>query len=194
MTNKSLLSFAILFMISMMACQQPADQASSSEEETSASATDEASGSNKGQAFIENDQSTPSVLHIAIGSPDHTTLVAAVQAAELENVLVNAGPFTVFAPTNDAFNALPEGTVENLLKPENINALADILKYHVTPGNLSINILTKLKKLGQANNMNIPVEVIDGKPVIGGANIIATVPAGNGVVHVIDKVLVPPSN
>jgi uncharacterized surface protein with fasciclin (FAS1) repeats len=146
----------------------------------------------QGQAFIEDDGSTPNCLQIAIGSPDHKTLVAAVQAAQVENALVNVGPLTVFAPTDDAFAALPEGTVENLVKPENKETLADILKYHVTPGNLSTSILTKLPKLGQANNQYVQIEVIDGKPVIGGANIIASVKAGNGIVHVIDKVLLPP--
>ncbi len=147
----------------------------------------------KGQAFIEDDGSTPNCLQIAIGSPDHKTLVAAVQAAQVENALVNVGPLTVFAPTDAAFAALPEGTVENLVKPENKGTLADILKYHVTPGNLSTKILTKLPKLGQANNQYVKIEVVDGKPVIGGANIIASVKAGNGIVHVIDKVLLPPS-
>jgi uncharacterized surface protein with fasciclin (FAS1) repeats len=147
----------------------------------------------QGQAFIEDDGSTPNCLQIAIGSPDHKTLVAAVQAAQVENALVNVGPLTVFAPTDDAFAALPEGTVENLVKPENKETLADILKYHVTPGNLSTSILTKLPKLGQANNQYVQIEVIDGKPVIAGANIIASVKAGNGIVHVIDKVLLPPA-
>ncbi|AUP78983.1 fasciclin domain-containing protein [Flavivirga eckloniae] len=146
-----------------------------------------------GQAFIKDDESKPTVLHIAIGSKDHTTLVAAVQAAELENALVNAGPLMVFAPTNEAFAALPEGTVENLLKPENKDALANILKYHVTPGNYSKDFLKKFKKLGQANNGYVKVEVVDGEPLIGGAKIIASVPAGNGIVHVIDKVLLPPT-
>ncbi|MEJ2112952.1 MAG: fasciclin domain-containing protein [Flavobacteriaceae bacterium] len=146
-----------------------------------------------GQAFITDDESTPNCLQIAIGSPDHKTLVAAVQAAEVENALVNVGPLTVFAPTDEAFAALPEGTVENLVKPENKETLANILKYHVTPGNLSTTILTKLPKLGQANNQYVKIEVIDGKPVIGGANIIASVKAGNGIVHVIDKVLLPPT-
>ena len=146
-----------------------------------------------GQAFIAEDGSTPNCLQIAIGSPDHTTLVAAVQAAQVENALVNVGPLTVFAPTDAAFAALPEGTVENLVKSENKATLANILKYHVTPGNLSTTILTKLPKLGQANNQYVQVEVIDGKPVIGGANIIASVKAGNGIVHVIDKVLLPPT-
>ncbi len=146
-----------------------------------------------GQAFITDDEGTPNCLQIAIGSPDHKTLVAAVQAAQVENALVNVGPLTVFAPTDDAFAALPAGTVENLVKPENKDALANILKYHVTPGTLNANILTKLPKLGQANNQYVQVEVVDGKPVIGGANIIVSVKAGNGIVHVIDKVLLPPS-
>ncbi|WP_298493387.1 fasciclin domain-containing protein [uncultured Algibacter sp.] len=145
-----------------------------------------------GQAFIEDDEST-TVLSIAIGSKDHTTLVAAVQAAQLENALVNAGPLMVFAPTNEAFAALPEGTVENLLKPENKDALANILKYHVTPGNYSKDFLKKFKKLGQANNGYVKVEVVEGEPIIGGAKILASIKAGNGIVHVIDKVLLPPS-
>ncbi|KAA5827705.1 fasciclin domain-containing protein [Algibacter amylolyticus] len=145
-----------------------------------------------GQAFIEGDLGT-TVLSIAMGSKDHTTLVAAVQAAQLENALVNAGPLMVFAPTNKAFSALPEGTVENLLKPENKDALANILKYHVTPGNYSKDFLKKFKKLGQANNGYVKVEVVDGEPIIGGARILASIKAGNGIVHVIDKVLLPPT-
>ncbi len=144
-----------------------------------------------GQAFIKDDEGKPTVLHIAIGSKDHTTLVTAVQAAALENALVNAGPLMVFAPTNEAFAALPEGTVENLLKPENKDVLANILKYHVTPGNYSKDFLKKFKRLGQANNEYVNVEVVDGEPLIGGAKIIASVLAGNGIVHVIDKVLLP---
>lgn len=146
-----------------------------------------------GQAFLKDDEGTPNCLQIALGSPDHKTLVAAVQAAQVENALVNVGPLTVFAPTDAAFAALPEGTVENLVKPKNKATLADILKYHVTPGNLNETILTKLKKLGQANNQYVKVEIVEGKPVVGGANIIASIKAGNGIVHVIDKVLLPPS-
>lgn len=148
----------------------------------------------QGQAFIKDDEAKPNVLQIAMSSKDHTTLVTAVQAAALENALVNAGPLTVFAPTNAAFEALPEGTVENLLKPENKDALANILKYHVTPGNLSKDFLKRFKKLGQANNQNVNIEIKEGETHIGGAKIIASIPAGNGVVHVIDKVLLPPGN
>ncbi|AUC75128.1 fasciclin domain-containing protein [Olleya sp. Bg11-27] len=163
---------------------------------TTETATDqETKSENKertGQAFIKDDGST-TVLSIAMGSKDHTTLVAAVQAAQLENALVNAGPLMVFAPTNAAFAALPEGTVDNLLKPENKAALANILKYHVTPGNYSKDFLKKFKKLGQANNDYVKVEVVDGEPMIGGAKILGSVKAGNGIVHIIDKVLLPPT-
>lgn len=155
------------------------------------SSTTSATSERQGQAFIENDESKPNVLQIAIGSPDHSTLVAAVQAAELENALVNAGPLMVFAPTNAAFDALPAGTVEDLLKPENKEKLAYILKTHVTPGNYSKDFLKKFKKLGQASGENISVEVNGDDVIVGGVKIIASVPAGNGIVHVVDKVILP---
>lgn len=156
------------------------------------SVTAERSGEEKqGQAFIKDDVSEPTVLDIAIQSEDHKTLVAAVQAAELENALVNAGPLMVFAPTDEAFDALPEGTVEDLLKPENKNKLAHILKHHVTPGKYDKEFLKKFKKLGQASDLSVPVEVKGEDVYVGGAKIIASVPAGNGIVHVVDKVIIP---
>jgi len=181
--------FSALLVVFFFNCKNNKDAQGAESTTTASDKTEERTG----QAFIEDDGSTPNCLQIAIGSDSHKTLVAAVQAAQVENALVNVGPLTVFAPTDDAFAALPEGTVENLVKPENKATLADILKYHVTPGNLSANILTKLPKLGQANNQYVKIEVVDGKPVIGGANIIASVKAGNGIVHVIDKVLLPPA-
>ncbi|MBT8265413.1 MAG: fasciclin domain-containing protein [Bacteroidia bacterium] len=153
--------------------------------------TEQADDKKSGQAFIEDDEGKPNVLQIAIGSKDHSTLVAAVQAAELENSLVNAGPLMVFAPTNDAFAALPEGTVENLLKPENKEQLAHILKHHVTPGNYSKEFLKKFKKLGQASNGYVQIEVKGDDVYVGGAKILGSVPAGNGIVHVVDKVIIP---
>ncbi len=180
--------FSALLVVLFFSCKNNEKQ-DGTKEATKSETTEKRTG----QAFMEDDGSTPNCLQIAIGSPDHTTLVAAVQAAQVENALVNVGPLTVFAPTDAAFAALPEGTVENLVKPENKATLADILKYHVTPGNLNVKILTKLPKLGQANNQYVKIEVVDGKPVIGGANIIASVKAGNGIVHVIDKVLLPPA-
>ena len=98
----------------------------------------------------------------------------------------------VFAPTNAAFDALSAGTVEDLLKPENKDALANILKFHVTPGNYDKEFLKKFKKLGQANDQSVMVEVKGDDVYVGGAKIIASVPAGNGIVHVVDKVMLPP--
>ena len=98
----------------------------------------------------------------------------------------------VFAPTNEAFDALPEGTVEDLLKPENKDALSNILKHHVTPGNYSKEFLKNFNKLGQANDQNTTVEVEGDDVFVGGAKIVASVPAGNGIVHVVDKVILPP--
>ncbi len=181
----------LVFTIAIFFCSCKDGNKDASTKTTEAK-TETQSTERTGQAFIKDDGST-TVLSIAIGSKDHTTLVAAVQAAQLENVLVNAGPLMVFAPTNEAFAALPEGTVENLLKPENKDALANILKYHVTPGNYSKDFLKKFKKLGQANNQYVKVEVVDGEPMIGGAKILGSVKAGNGIVHVIDKVLLPPT-
>ena len=185
--------FAFIFILVITSCNSGEKKDTNT---TTNTTTEKASDSKeKGQAFIADDGSTPNVLQIAIGSPDHTTLVAAVQAADLENVLVNAGPLMVFAPTNEAFAALPEGTVETLLKPENKNTLADILKYHVTPGNYSKEFLKKAfngKELGQANNQYVLVEVKGDDVYVGGAKIIGSVKAGNGIVHVIDKVMLPP--
>ena len=186
------LIFVSVFILLVSSCNSETKK----ETTDNASATEAVSDDNKqGQAFLRDDEGKPNVLNIAIGSEDHTTLVAAVQAAELENALVNAGPLTVFAPTNDAFAALPEGTVENLLKPENKGDLAFILEYHVTPGNLGVDMLKRFnnKKLGQANNEYVDVEVKGEDIYVGGAKILGSVPAGNGIVHVIDKVMLPPS-
>jgi len=186
-TNLKMLLGAFVLLL-FVSCKNDASKQNNSAASTNVETKDEP---RTGQAFVKDDESKPTVLHIAIGSPDHTTLVAAVQAAELENSLVNAGPLMVFAPTNEAFAALPEGTVETLLKPENKAKLAYILKHHVTPGNYSKDFLKKFKKLGQASNENIKVEVKDGEVYVGGAKILASIKAGNGIVHVVDKVILP---
>tara|TARA_R110000868_G_scaffold60556_3_gene184816 strand:- start:5245 stop:5829 length:585 start_codon:yes stop_codon:yes gene_type:complete len=191
-TNYLKLVFVSVFTLMLVcSCKNESKKDATATDAVQTEAT--ADSNRKGQAFIEDDGSTPNVLQIAIGSPDHTTLVAAVQAAQLENVLVNAGPLMVFAPTNAAFDALPPGTVEDLLKPENKAALANILKYHVTAGNYSKDFLKKFKKLGQANDQSTTVEVIGDDVYIGGAKILASIPAGNGIVHVVDKVMLPPT-
>lgn len=145
-----------------------------------------------GQSAVNDDESQQNVVKVAIGSKDHSTLVKAVQAADLVNALSNNGPFTVFAPTNAAFDALPAGTVDNLMKPEQKDALADILQYHVYVGVLNLDALQDGQTLGMVNGGNATVHVKDGKYMINDANIIASVPASNGIVHVIDKVILPP--
>jgi len=146
----------------------------------------------KGQSLVSDDVSQKNILQIAIGSADHTTLVAAVQAAELEDVLANAGPLTVFAPTNAAFDALPEGVVADLLKPENKATLANIITYHAAPGSYKGDMITKITGIGQATGDRVEVEIVDGETFINGAKILGTVQASNGIVHVIDGVLLPP--
>jgi uncharacterized surface protein with fasciclin (FAS1) repeats len=179
----------VIALLTLSSCQNDGKQKDSTTDTSS-----EVSASTKsGQAFIEDDGSTPNVLQIAMKSPDHTTLVAAVQAAGLENALVNAGPLMVFAPTNAAFDALPEGTVEELLKPENKEKLAAILKHHVTAGNYDKEFLKNFKKIGQADDTNAKVEVKGDDVYIGGAKILGSVKAGNGIVHVVDKVILPES-
>lgn len=146
-----------------------------------------------GQAMIVDDVSAKNIVQIAVGSPDHTTLVAAVQAADLVNVLANNGPLTVFAPTNEAFAALPDGTVETLLKPENKSTLVNIIHYHAAPGTYKDKLLKDGQNLFMANGDNAKIEVKeDGSVYVNGAKILATIKATNGVVHVVDKVLLPP--
>ncbi|HAI97197.1 MAG TPA: Nex18 symbiotically induced protein [Methylococcaceae bacterium] len=132
------------------------------------------------------------IVDTAASNQAFTTLVAAVKAAGLVKTLKSRGPFTVFAPTNEAFSKLPAGTVENLLKPENKNKLTAILKHHVVSGKVMAVDVTG-KKLLQAtvNGTNLDIDGTSGV-LISGANVVsADVIATNGVIHVIDKVLLP---
>jgi uncharacterized surface protein with fasciclin (FAS1) repeats len=147
---------------------------------------------------------TKNIIENAVNSKDHTTLVAAVKAAGLVDTLQGAGPFTVFAPVNAAFAALPAGTVDNLLKPENKGALTTVLTYHVVPGRLDAQALKRLIKDGNgkaslktvqgtelwAMASGDAITITDAK---GGSAMvtIANVAQSNGVIHVIDKVLMP---
>ncbi|MDH5379647.1 MAG: fasciclin domain-containing protein [Cyclobacteriaceae bacterium] len=149
----------------------------------------------KGQASVVDDESAKNILQIAAGSPDHTTLVAAVQAAEIEHVLVNAGPLTVFAPTNAAFDLLPEGTVSDLLKPENKGTLATILTRHASPGSYDVPALQKLVKKGfklyMATGDYLEITQEGEDVFVGGAKIIGTIQTSNGIINVVDKVILP---
>jgi len=147
---------------------------------------------------------TKDVVDIAIGSKDHTTLVAAVKAADLVATLKGKGPFTVFAPTNAAFDKLPAGTVENLLKPENKEQLAKILTYHVVSGNLDVAAVVAAIKAGKGKAVLTTVSggkltgTLDGTKVkltdeSGNSAyvVVADLKGSNGVVHVIDGVVLP---
>lgn len=145
-----------------------------------------------GQSGVQDDVSQKNVVQIAIGSKDHSTLVTAVKAAELVDALSNAGPFTVFAPTNAAFDALPAGTVDDLLKPENKEKLATILQYHVYVGSLSVESLQDGQTLGMVDGGNVVISKKDGKTFLNGnSEIVGSVPASNGIVHVVNAVLLP---
>ncbi len=139
------------------------------------------------------------IVENAVNSKDHTTLVAAVKAAGLVDTLQSKGPFTVFAPTNAAFGKLPAGTVDTLVKPENKATLTKILTYHVVPGKLEAASLTDGKKLKTVEGEELTVKLKDGKVWIvdakGGTSMvtIANVNQSNGVIHVVDTVLMPAS-
>lgn len=147
---------------------------------------------------------TGTIVDVAVGNPDFSTLVTAVTAADLGATLSGPGPFTVFAPTDAAFAKLPEGTVANLVKPENKATLAGILTYHVVSGNVSAEALTKMiadnggtAELTTVNGAKLTAKLVGGKVVLtdaagGTATVTATdVAASNGVVHVIDTVVMP---
>lgn len=146
-----------------------------------------------GVAAVEGEQKN--VLQVAVSLPDFSTLVAAVQAAGVEDALVNTGPLTVFAPLNSAFAKLPEGTVETLVKPENKETLTMILINHVAPANYPIKQLKKEarkgRKLYMASGQYLLVENKDGEIYVGGTKILKSVKVSNGWIHVIDDVLVP---
>lgn len=147
---------------------------------------------------------TKNIVENAMNSPVHTTLVAAVKAAGLVDTLSGPGPFTVFAPTNEAFDKLPAGTVDNLVKPENKAELTKILTYHVVPGRVSSKDLMKMIKKGHGKAMVKTVQGEDLTATMSGGHIMLTDAKGgmatvttadvfqsNGVIHVIDSVLMP---
>ncbi|MDX1618502.1 MAG: fasciclin domain-containing protein [Balneolaceae bacterium] len=168
----------------VLSCEVKRDSGSSSQVSTASS--------NHGQAGVVDENSKANILRIARNSPDHTTLAAAIEAAEIENVLVNAGPLTVFAPTNAAFEALPDGTVEELMKPENKQKLAKILTSHASPANLKKSQLTEDTQVYLATGQYVDVERKDGEIYVNGAKVLGTIDASNGWIHVVDKVFLFP--
>jgi uncharacterized surface protein with fasciclin (FAS1) repeats len=185
--KKISLNIAVVCCAMMMACSPQGEG-----DQTGGSVSDDQEAPSRGQSTTLDEVSDPNILQVAIGSPDHTTLVVAVQAAELEDVLSNNGPLTVFAPVNSAFEALPEGTVETLLKPENKAVLARIIKFHAAPGTYTGDGLKDGSQLFMASGHYVPVTNVDGKITVNGSEILGTVVAANGVVHVVGDVFLPP--
>jgi len=174
---------AIGFMAMLVACQ--------SEQSSNQTAATEEAAPGAGQSGVQDDESQKDVVKVAVGSADHTTLVAALKAADLVNSLANAGPFTVFAPNNAAFNKLPAGTVDDLLKPENKSKLSTILEHHVMTSALAADFFQDGQTMGMVDGSNVTFH-IKGKDVyVDDAKIIGSIRATNGYVHVVDAVVVP---
>jgi len=182
---KTLKLYSVFFLI-CFGCAQP-----DKSQQTSDSAPVQATA---GQSAVQDDESQKNIVQVAVGSPDHKTLVTALKAAEYVDALSNAGPFTVFAPTDAAFAKLPAGTVETLVKPENKDKLRDILEYHVYVGVIRETMLQDGMTLNQVNGKNITIKKEGEAVTINGASIVGTVPTSNGIIYVIDQVLLPPEN
>ena len=177
--------FAVLMVI--ISCSDSTTTQTQQTPETAAAAPQ------GGQENVKDTVSQKDVVKIAMGSKDHTTLVAAIKQADLVTSLSNAGPFTVFAPTNAAFDALPKGTVDDLMKPEKKEDLQNILQYHVTLAAMKAESFQDGQTLGMVNGDKVTISVKDGKVTLNNsAHIIASIPASNGIIHVIDGVLLPP--
>jgi uncharacterized surface protein with fasciclin (FAS1) repeats len=178
---------AVFLLLSVTSCNNAADNTN-----TSSSAA-QPSAPAGGQEAVQDDISAKDIVKVAVGSKDHTTLVAALKQAELVTSLANAGPFTVFAPTNDAFNKLPAGTIDGLMNDSKKADLQNVLQYHVTVSAIKAENFTDGQTLGMVNGDNVTVSVKDGKVILNGnVHIIASVQASNGMIHVVDGVLLPP--
>jgi uncharacterized surface protein with fasciclin (FAS1) repeats len=179
---KTLSYIALILTIALFSsCNKPIQNQSVSTEEVLQA----------GQSAVKDDDSQKNIVQTAIASPDHKTLVAALKAASYVDALSNAGPFTVFAPNDAAFAKLPEGTVENLVKPENKLQLQDILEYHVYVGVIRESMIQNNMTLNQVNGKNIKLTKNGEHIQVNGANIIATVPTSNGIIYVLDAVMLP---
>ncbi|CAN5824757.1 fasciclin domain-containing protein [soil metagenome] len=195
--NKHLMNYLItgVTTVSMfVACNSATDTKSMETKDTATAMTEQPMPTTEEGVMVGGANMVPSknIVENAVGSSDHTTLVAAVKAAGLVETLSGAGPFTVFAPTNEAFDKVPKAALDGLMKPENKDALTKILTYHVVPGALKAADLTDGQKLKTVQGEELTVSVKDGVVKINGATVtIPNVISSNGVTHVIDAVLMP---
>ena len=179
--------FSVIMLVAIFSCNQATDSTTQDTSTTSAPLPG-------GQENVNDTTSEKDVVKVAVSSKDHTTLVAALKQADLVTSLSNAGPFTVFAPTNAAFDKLPKGTVDALMKDDKKEDLQNILQYHVTLAAQKAESFTDGQILGMVNGDNVTISVKDGKVMLNNsATIIASIKASNGIVHIIDGVLLPPA-
>lgn len=188
--NRSIKLLAIMALPLVISCNQVTSNGS---EKAAESSTEAATAG--GQENVQDNDSQKDVVKVAVGSAEHTTLVAALKQAGLVTSLSNAGPFTVFAPTNAAFEKLPAGTVEGLMKEDKKEDLQNILQYHVFMSALTPESFTDGQSLGMVNGNNVTVSVKDGVVKLNNsATVVSSIAASNGVIYVIDGVLLPPAN
>ena len=184
--KKLMLSSLLLTGIIFTGCESTNTDAGS----TQVSSTTDAAAP-VGQSGVKDDVSKPNIVQVAVGSKDHSTLVTAVKAAGLVDALSNAGPFTVFAPTNAAFDKLPAGTLDGLLKPEKKSDLENILGYHTYVGVLDEVLLQDGAEYDMVFGGKVKITKQGDKAFVNGHEIVATIKAANGVIHVIGEVLLP---
>lgn len=186
--NKIYSIASLLMIIVMLSCNSETTATRDS------AGTSDVTATGGGQHDIKDDVSQKDVVKIALASPDHSTLAAALKQADLISSLSNAGPFTVFAPTNEAFKKLPAGTLKDLMKDKNKDKLIDILHYHVFVSALQPDFFKEGQTLNMVSGDDLQVGVNNANVMLNGkANIVSSIPAANGIVYVIDEVLLPPA-
>jgi uncharacterized surface protein with fasciclin (FAS1) repeats len=180
----------LMMALFFMACDTGTTSEAGNEEDTMEESSEDMASAQETSA---SDEAGKDIVALAMETESLSTLVAAVKAGGLVETLQGEGPFTVFAPTNEAFAALPEGTLESLLKPENKDQLVSILTYHVVPGKVMSTDLSDGQKATTVNGADITVSLNGGAMINDAKVAMADVEASNGVVHVINKVILPPS-
>ena len=181
-------TFSALILLMLFSCNQ-----STGSNQSTVTAPDSPQAAGGQEKVLDND-SEKDVVKVAVSSKDHTTLVAALKQADLVTALSNAGPFTVFAPTNEAFAKLPPGTVEDLMKDAKKEDLRNVLQYHVTLSALKPESFHDGQILGMVNGDNVTIQVKDGKITLNNSvHVITSIPASNGIIYVVDGVLLPPA-
>jgi uncharacterized surface protein with fasciclin (FAS1) repeats len=182
--KKTIQLMLIACFVAVFGCKQ-------NSESTTETTSENTETTSTGQEGVVDENSAPNIVQVASGSKDHTTLVAAVKAADLVRALSNAGPFTVFAPTNAAFDKLPAGTVEGLLKPEKKEDLANILGYHTYVGSLKTDYMQDGQEFDMVFGGKVKITKKGDKTFVNGSEIVASIPTSNGIIHVIGDVLLP---